>query len=1209
LVNLYRYDCEEFHYENGRLLLRGNNGTGKSRFLALQLPFLLDGELHPQRLEPDADPSKKAEWNLLMGRYPERTGYTWIEFGRREDSAAGGKDHYLTLGCGLAAIQGQTGVRQWFFITTQRIGQDLDLVSRTKQVLDKDRLREKIGPAGRLFEAAGPYRRAVNEALFRLDEYRYASLVNLLIQLRRPQLTRRLDEHELSRALSEALPPVSPEVIASAAEAFQSLESDRVQLLSSKAALAAVEQFLSVYRRYAEVAAKRRADRVIAAHYEYEAGMKEILSAEAECDRSLVELGRLKTELQRLALEQHAVESEITAFRQTAALTGAHGLEQAEREAVERRKDAAWAAEELTDAARLRKSWVDEHLRLRTNLDQCQSRLAAAAESAAQAASSAGLERMHAEVFGPLNLHAAGETALQQARDTIADAIRRQSEKMAHAAKLHDRVVAARNQFQQAGAERDQLSGIMDDAREQLHRARGEHRSAITAFLGAAAAWTADLAELPLPFDDAFLRSVTEWCEKPHGPNPFAVAGRKAVLELAGTFAETRAGLKQFEKNQTDEMTRLETERESLVSAESPALELDQRPHDRIAVLQAAIAEAEARLDPIIDSLEELNRRESILRSEAQAAPADEGVRAAYDYAVAMARHVDSLRRRLAEADENADQRRLHLAKITEDRDRAVVDLGLGKWLQDLDALKNGISDYRFALASLWQAGESLQQAQTASESAWMHLEHANAREARQKEVAAELERRAIAAEIVRDSAAQTAGSDIGDIVERIAAARERLESLRREEKEIRLRYHDKEVAVTRLDERLRSRTAMLNAETDRRNIAACSLQTFASTGVLQLAVAGVAGPDVPSFSTTHAVELAFELASQLASIDAADAAWENLQRAVPSQFNSLMQALSAQGCQSSATFRDDVFVATALHAGQERSIDELRQLLAEDAGARRMLLDAREREILENYLLGKISSHLQGLLLGAEEQVRQMNIELENRPMSTGMKLRFVWQPAEDAPAGMVEARQRLMQAKDTWSADERRILGAFLHNQIQAAGSDMEGGSWQEALAGALDYRRWHGFGVERYQEGVWKRLTQRTHGTGSGGEKAVALTLPHFAAAAAFYRTADALAPRLILLDEAFVGIDANMRAKCMGLIHTFDLDFIMTSEREWGCYQTLPGLAIYQLSTRPGIDAIGLTRWVWNGRNRNLWHTTITTDDVREEGAMVAIGSQP
>ncbi len=203
-------------------------------------------------------------------------------------------------------------------------------------------------------------------------------------------------------------------------------------------------------------------------------------------------------------------------------------------------------------------------------------------------------------------------------------------------------------------------------------------------------------------------------------------------------------------------------------------------------------------------------------------------------------------------------------------------------------------------------------------------------------------------------------------------------------------------------------------------------------------------------------------------------------------------------------------------------------------------------------------------------------------------MKLRFVWRLAEDAPSGAGEARQHLMQLNDAWSAAERQMLGAFLHRQLHPAYYDVDGASWQESLAAALDYRQWHSFGVERYQDGIWKMLTRSTHGTGSGGEKAVALTLPHFAAASAFYRTADPLAPRLILLDEAFAGIDADMRAKCMGLIHAFDLDFIMTSEREWGCYQTLPGMAIYHLSTRPGIDAIGLTRWVWNGRHRNLRH---------------------
>src|SRR4029079_13000039 len=130
---------------------------------------------------------------------------------------------------------------------------------------------------------------------------------------------------------------------------------------------------------------------------------------------------------------------------------------------------------------------------------------------------------------------------------------------------------------------------------------------------------------------------------------------------------------------------------------------------------------------------------------------------------------------------------------------------------------------------------------------------------------------------------------------------------------------------------------------------------------------------------------------------------------------------------------------------------------------------------------------------------------------MSTGMKLRFVWRPAENAPPGMAEVRARLMESNGTWSSADREMLGAFLQRQIQAVCSDMDGVSWQESLAEALDYRKWHRFGIERYQDGSWKRLTRRTHGTGSGGEKAVALTLPHFAAAAAFYRSASPLAPR--------------------------------------------------------------------------------------------------
>lgn len=95
---------------------------------------------------------------------------------------------------------------------------------------------------------------------------------------------------------------------------------------------------------------------------------------------------------------------------------------------------------------------------------------------------------------------------------------------------------------------------------------------------------------------------------------------------------------------------------------------------------------------------------------------------------------------------------------------------------------------------------------------------------------------------------------------------------------------------------------------------------------------------------------------------------------------------------------------------------------------------------------------------------------------------------------------------------------------------------------------------------------------------------VTLPLFAAASSHYGSAAPEAPRLVMLDEAFAGIDDDSRAKCLGLMAQFDLDFMLTSEREWGCYAEVPGLAIAQLVRHEGIDAVYLSRWTWDGAQR-------------------------
>ena len=228
-------------------------------------------------------------------------------------------------------------------------------------------------------------------------------------------------------------------------------------------------------------------------------------------------------------------------------------------------------------------------------------------------------------------------------------------------------------------------------------------------------------------------------------------------------------------------------------------------------------------------------------------------------------------------------------------------------------------------------------------------------------------------------------------------------------------------------------------------------------------------------------------------------------------------------------------------------------------------------------------------------------------------MQLRLRWTANPDGPDGLADARARLLrQSADAWSETDRAAVGGFLQNQIKAVRSQDATGTWLEHLTRALDYRGWHRFAVDRRQGGGWCSAS----GPSSGGERVLAASVPLFAAASSYYSSAgNPHAPRLVLLDEAFAGVDDRARAKCLGLLAAFDLDVVMTSEREWGCYAEVPGLAIAQLSRVDGVAAVLVSRWEWDGAERMrvesapesplisaapppdgrpLWDTSITSD---------------
>jgi uncharacterized protein (TIGR02680 family) len=589
------------------------------------------------------------------------------------------------------------------------------------------------------------------------------------------------------------------------------------------------------------------------------------------------------------------------------------------------------------------------------------------------------------------------------------------------------------------------------------------------------------------------------------------------------------------------------------------------------------------------EGMEELSiaalRAETIAaQAEGAAVPDDQPVRVAVAELETRSRALQIVRGRLAEAQARGFDARQLCETRRQTRDQAAADLGLEAFIGDLSALEDALARYGAAIAGLAPALSHHRAAASAADAASVRAEEARTELVDANERLLDLRGRAAARFAERDVLETSVGAAAEEILARLAEAQREskaqtaaLEDLRKEER----RAHDERV----LGQSAVERTAQaLEIHETTRAVAAASLGRLAASRLLGVAVPSLAA-DVPAtWSISRTVEVARVVESELERLDATDAAWERSGKGVFSHVQTLEQALLPQGHQATTTLEDELVIVAMPYGGRVHTMTEFNEVLVSEVTSRQTLLSAREREVIENHLVGEVSMHLHDRLHAAERLVREMNEELEARPMSTGMTLRFSWKPLDDGPPGLTEARRRLMRAGGTWAPAERDALGSFLAKRIADVRAANQTGSWQDHLAEALDYRGWHHFGVERQQDGVWKPLTRRTHGTGSGGEKAVALTLPLFAAAAAHYRSAGAKAPRLILLDEVFVGVDSDMRGKCMGLLATFDLDFVMTSEREWGCYASLPALAIYQLATRQGIDAIGVTRFVWNGRER-------------------------
>ncbi|MFB4267898.1 TIGR02680 family protein [Nonomuraea sp. GTA35] len=520
IINLWDYRDEEFAFANGWLILRGPNGSGKTKALEVLFPFVLDGRIDPKRLNPFASEDRTMKSNLLFRGQDTALGYVWLELRHRDTGQA------VTVGIGLHAQRHRDAPVRWHFVAEGRVGEDFSLLTPDDRPMTRKQLVEELGEHA-LTASPTDYRHAIDQRLFGLGRERYEQLITLILTLRRPQLAKNLDPGKLSDTLTDGLRPIDDELIAEASRSFDDMESVARTLEGLVAADEATQAFLSSYTtylrthsRWAADALTRRRDDVATHQGALETATRALTAAEreqAEAEAAMVAadeaLAGLRARLEQLksSAAYQAVEqlADLERLVRTCAETAATAVTELERRAATTQK----ARVQLSSAQR-------ELAELAAAVSRTSADLAAEAAAAgiawspADAESSGFADRVGGRV-------AARTDDLRAVREALATA--QKAEQARDLAKVTlDQAMTALARAEAAEAEAAQaVAGARDHAKEQL-ASWAEHHG----------------------FDVAPLEAALDLVGEPDAPGldtVFAGLTAAAVQDLRDTLARLRA--------------------------------------------------------------------------------------------------------------------------------------------------------------------------------------------------------------------------------------------------------------------------------------------------------------------------------------------------------------------------------------------------------------------------------------------------------------------------------------------------------------------------------------------------------------------------------------------------------------------------------------------------------------------------------------------
>lgn len=280
---------------------------------------------------------------------------------------------------------------------------------------------------------------------------------------------------------------------------------------------------------------------------------------------------------------------------------------------------------------------------------------------------------------------------------------------------------------------------------------------------------------------------------------------------------------------------------------------------------------------------------------------------------------------------------------------------------------------------------------------------------------------------------------------------------------------------------------------------------------------------------------------------------------------------------------------------GKKVYLEEFYGILKAAIEETELLIQRRDRELFEDILSQTISQQLTDRIAESRKWVAVMSKLMQEIDTSMGLSFSLEWKPRgaeNDEELDTTELEKILLRDRALLTVEDIEKVAAHFRSKIRMEKQRLEEDgtviNYMDLVRDALDYRKWFEFQMYfRRGEEPRKPLTNAAFNRFSGGEKAMAMYVPLFAAVNAQYKMAEnADHPRMIALDEAFAGVDDKNISSMFELVHKLDFDYIMNSQSLWGCFEPVKGLRIAELLRPQNSQVVSVIRYTWNGHERIL-----------------------